>query len=166
VSFFGVVRGPLGAGKTTVAQALATSIRGEYISVDALLERYEWDGGSEALFLRTNQDAAGEARPSLERRVPVVFDGNFYWARAIDNLAERLPYPRVVYALQVPLAVCIERDHARSGSYGESAAREVFEKVRPFPGEVPLDGTRPVPAVVADIRTDLERRGLLPNLPR
>jgi tRNA uridine 5-carbamoylmethylation protein Kti12 len=160
VSFFVVVRGPLGAGKTTVARALATAIPGAYISIDTLLERDEWDGGSEELFLRTNREAVREARPSLERRVPVVFDGNFYWPRVIHDLGRRLAYPHAVYALRVPLPLCIERDRARSVSYGEEATREVFEKVRPFPGEVPVDGTPPASAVVAAIRSDLARHGL------
>lgn len=160
MTFFVVVRGPLGAGKTTVARALATSIRGAYISIDDLLERYEWDGGSEGLFLRTNEDAAREARPALDRRAPVVFDGNFYWPKAIDDLARRLPYPHAVYALRVPLRVCVERDRDRVPSYGEAATREVYEKVRPVPGEVEIDGNRPVGEAVAAIRVDLERRGL------
>jgi predicted kinase len=159
VSFFAVLRGPLGAGKTTVARALATAIGGTYVSIDALLERHEWDGGSEALFLRTNEDAAAAARSSLGRGVPAVFDGNFYWPRTIDDLARRLPYPHVVYSLRVPLAVCIDRDRGRPVAYGAEATREVYEKVQPIHGEVPVDGVRPVVEVVATMRTDLDRRG-------
>jgi thymidylate kinase len=160
VSFFAIVRGPLGAGKTTVARSLATAIRGEYISIDLLLERYEWDGGSEDLFLRTNGDAAREARAALDRRAPVVFDGNFYWPSAIHDLARRVPYPHAVYALQVPLSICVQRDRDRKLSHGEEATREVYEKVRPFPGEVEVNGNRPAGEAVAAIRSDLERRGL------
>jgi thymidylate kinase len=160
VSFFAVVRGPLGAGKTTVARSLATSLGGAYVSIDALLERHDWDGGSETLFLRTNEDAAREALPSLERRSPVVFDGNFYWPSAIDDLARRLPYPHAVYALRVPLDICVERDRARPLSYGEEATREVFAKVRPFYREVLVDGTRTCEEIVAAIRRDLAQRGL------
>jgi adenylate kinase family enzyme len=162
VSFFAVVRGPLGAGKTTVARALAISIGGSYISIDALLERYAWDGGSEALFLRTNEDAAHEARSSLDRRTPAVFDGNFYWPSTIADLERRLPYPHVVYSLHVPLAECVERDRGRVLSYGEEATREVYEKVGPIPGEMPVDGTRAAEEVVTEILSDLDRRGFRP----
>jgi hypothetical protein len=165
VSFFAVVRGPLGAGKTTVARALAASIGGGYISIDALLERYRWDGGSERLFLRTNADAAREAQPVLDRDEPAVFDGNFYWPSTIDDLAHRLPHPHVVYALRLPLAACIERDRGRTPSYGEDATREVFEKVLPFPGEVPVDAARSAELVVAEIRADLTGRRWHPGGP-
>jgi thymidylate kinase len=160
VSFFAVVRGPLGAGKTTVARSLANAVAGRYVSIDELLERYAWDGGSEALFLRTNEDAAGEARPALERGTPVVFDGNFYWPSTVTDLGRRLPYPHVVYALQVPLATCIARDRGRLHPYGEEAAREVFERVRPIPGEVPIAGTVDLVQIIRTIRDDLDRRGL------
>jgi adenylate kinase family enzyme len=159
VSYFAVVRGPLGAGKTTVARALASEIGAVYVEIDSLLERYEWDGGSEALFLRTNEDAARAARPSLDRGRPAVFDGNFYWRSAVDDLGRRLPFPHVVYALRVPLDLCIARDRARELAYGEEATRAVFAKVGPIPGEVPVDGTRELARIVEEIRADLGRRG-------
>jgi thymidylate kinase len=160
VSFYAIVRGPLGAGKTTVARALAGSLRGPVISIDELLERYEWDGGSEELFLRTNEPAAEEARRPLANGAPVVFDGNFYWPRVVEDLAGRLPYPHVVFLLDVPLQICIARDRTRPYSYGEKATREVFARVSLVRFGVPVDGTRPLEAIVGDMVDHLAAMGL------
>jgi predicted kinase len=146
--FYLIVRGPLGAGKTTVAGALAESIAGRVVSIDAILEEMEWDGGSESLFLRANEVATRKARDALDHGVPVVFDGNFYWQSALDDLAGRLPFPHRVFRLDVPLEVCVERDRHRAPSYGEEATREVFEKVARVRSGIPIDGSRPVAEIV------------------
>ena len=151
MSFYVIVRGPLGAGKTTIVRALASSLGAEAIFIDELLELREWDGGSEALFLATNETAAERAHGSLARGVPVVVDGNFYWESAVHDLARRLPFPHLVFTLRVPLEVCIERDRGRPLSYGEEATREVFDKVRRVDVGLPIDGNRPIPQIVQEI---------------
>ncbi len=155
MSYFVIVRGPLGAGKTTVAGALAGAVGAEVIAVDEILESWTWDGGSEALFLRANDVVAERALPILTRGQPVVVDGNFYWASAIEDLLARLPFPHAVFSLDVPLAACIERDRRRPLSYGEEAVRAVFEKVRPVVWEETVDGSGSVDETVRAIRSHL-----------
>jgi predicted kinase len=162
MSFFLIVRGPLGAGKSTIARALAQALGAEVVSIDEILELQEWDGGSEALFLAANVVAAERARGLLLRRVPVVVDGNFYWESALQDLAERLPFPHEVFTLKVPLEVCIERDRLRSPSYGEEATREVFEKVARVDRGIPIDGTRGIAHIVQDLRSHLPRSWFVP----
>ncbi len=173
MSYFLVVRGPLGAGKTTVARALAAAIGAEVVAIDDILDREAWDGGSEELFLRANVIAAEEARPALERGVPVVFDGNFYWQRALDDLARRLPFPHTTFTLDVPIDVCRERDRRRPHSYGEEGVRAVYAKcARVRRSGVRVDGRAEVDRIVAAIRARLPptrragRRGGTPAGPR
>ena len=123
MSFYVIVRGPLGAGKTTVARALAHALRGEAVAIDPILERWEWVGGSESLFLRANRVAVGRSLPILSRGVPMVLDGNFYWRSVIEDLQERLSFPHSVFTLKVPLTVCVARDKGRELSYGEESTR-------------------------------------------
>ncbi len=151
MSYFLVIRGPLGAGKTSVARALADRLGARPISIDPILERWRWDGGSERLFLRANRAAVARALPWLVRGVPVVLEGNFYWVRVLDDLAERLPYPHRTFTLKVPLDVCIERDRHRARSYGAKAARAVFRKASRVRRGIPVDGSGTIPAVVREI---------------
>lgn len=160
---FLIIRGPLGAGKTTIAKAVALALGGETIAIDPILERWEWDGGSESLFLKANQVAGELALRLLERGVPVVFDGNFYWKSAIEDLQGRLPFPNAVFTLKVPLGLCVERDRGREPSHGEENVREVFEKATRFEAGTPVDGTRLVPQVVKEITRHLLTRGMLPG---
>ncbi len=163
MAFYLLLRGPLGAGKTTVADVLAREIGGRAISIDALLERLEWDGGSLDLFLRANELAEREIRTSLAAGAPAVVDGNFYWSAAISDLEERLPFPHAIFSLRVPVEECVRRDRGRPTSYGEEATREVFEKVARVDAGRPIDGRPPVDEVVREIVTHLRRDGFLPS---
>lgn len=109
------------------------------VSIDAILETMRWDGGSFRLFLRANIAAARLARPHLRDGRTVIFDGNFYWQRAIDDLRRRLGCPMAVVTLRLPLRLCIERDRARAQPYGAEAARAVFAKSRRVSSGVKVD---------------------------
>jgi thymidylate kinase len=154
-AYFLIIRGPLGAGKTTVARALAKALGGRTIAIDPILERWAWDGGSAPLFLRANRVAAQEAGPSLESGRPVIFDGNFYWQTAIEDLRGRLPFPSEVFTLELPVEECIERDRRRGLSYGEQSTREVYAKSTRFDYGHKVDARGSVAQVVARILAEL-----------
>jgi len=160
MSYFAIIRGPLGVGKTTVAKALAARLRGRYISVDAILEEpgvEEWGEGyiSERSFAHVNELAAPRARESLDRKVPVVFDGNFYWKSQVEDLLRRLPYPHAVFTLQAPLEVCVARDRSRPRSYGAEATDQVYRKSTEFDWGVVVDATQPLDRVISDVAAHL-----------
>ncbi len=165
VSFYLLIRGPLGVGKTTVARRVAATLGAEYLSIDALLQEAgpeEWEGGyiSEGSFLRANEIAADRARAALDRGVPVVLDGNFYWRRQVEDLTHRLPFPHAVFTLHAPLEVCIERDRGRPEPHGPDAARDVYAKVTEFPWGTPIDATGTSAAVVEALLAHVAQKHL------
>jgi predicted kinase len=166
VSFFLLIRGPLGSGKTTVSKRLAKALEAEYISIDAILDEpgvEEWDDEigfySERCFLKTSELAAARARLFLERGIPVVFDGNFYWRSQIDNLLSRLDFPNYVFTLKVPLEVCVERDSARIPPHGREATEKVFAKSTEFDAGIGVDASQSVDATVSEILGQLRPGG-------
>ena len=159
-AFFVIIRGPLGVGKTTVARRLARKLGGEHVLIDQILEDHaleEWKDGyiSVGSFLRANQVAAVRAGPVLSRGVPVVFDGNFYWERQIQDLIGRLDHPHFVFTLHAPLATCIARDARRAVSYGAEAARDVCDKSSQFDWGVRVDAARTIDGTVGEILAQL-----------
>jgi predicted kinase len=160
--FYIVVRGPLGVGKTTVAQTLGQAIRAKHISIDSILyecDLEEWEGGylSEKSFLEANEFAVKRAREILDMGTPVIFDGNFYWKSQIDDLISRLDYPHYVFTLRAPLGVCIERDSQRHNPYGTESARDVYAKSTEFEYGIGLDATRPLESIIDEIVSSLSR---------
>jgi predicted kinase len=166
MSYFLLVRGPLGSGKTTVSERLSRALGAEYISIDAILEEpgvEEWDDEigfySERCFLKTSEIAAERARPFLEDGVPVIFDGNFYWKSQIDELGRRLDFPRYIFTLQVPLAICVERDSGRVPPHGREATEKVYAKSTEFDAGIGVDASRSVDETVSEILRKLRDDG-------
>jgi predicted kinase len=154
--FYVVLRGPLGVGKTTVAERSASDVGAAHISIDRILEERDlerWYGGyiSQGSFLRANAFAADRARKFLERGTPVIFDGNFYWRSQVEDLLGRLDYPHYGFTLKAPFEVCIERDSRRAPPHGREAAREVYEKSTEFDWGIGLDAAYSVETLVREI---------------
>ena len=159
MSYYVVVRGPLGVGKTTVSRALARTIGAVVVSIDEIADK-EWDGGSVRLYVRANGVAATKARRALTGGIPVVFDGCFYWRTQIQDLERRLPFPHEVITLRAPLSVCIRRDSGRKVVHGAEAAEQVYRKVTRFEYGTPIDATRDTATTVREIRSHLPSGGV------
>jgi len=156
VAYFVILRGPLGVGKTTVSRVLAKAIDATCVSIDRILDEHGlWKEGRLSEFLGANEIAVPLARRSLANGTPVVFDGNFYWKTQIEDLIDRLEARPFVFTLKAPLAVCIRRDNRRDPPHGREAARAVYAKTTKFEWGIGIDATRPVDAVVREIRAHL-----------
>lgn len=167
MSYYVIIRGPLGVGKTTTSAALAKSLDAIVLSIDRIADR-KWDGGSVRLYVSANRVAAERARRPLARGTPVVFDGCFYWKTQLADLERRLPVPHEVFTLQAPLSVCVQRDSGRKVVHGAEAAAQVYRKVTRFECGVGIDATQDLDTTVTEIRRRLSENidPLLAHSPR
>ena len=157
MSYYVIIRGPLGCGKSTLAEKVTKKIKGEYIAIDRILDEHDLTKDKEAgyisqkSFKKANEIIAPKAARFLNKGTPVVFDGNFYWKSQIDDLIERLDFPHYVFTLKAPLDVCIERDSKRRKIHGKDAARAVYKKVTEFDYGAVIDVTKPLEESVRKI---------------
>jgi len=139
MSYYVIIRGPLGIGKTTVSKMLAEALNADYISIDKVLEENNLDEVSDEEgcitaqnFIKGNEIIIPQVRAELESKRKVIIDGNFYHREQIDHLTSRLGYPHYVFTLKAQLDVCIDRDKKREKKYGMEAAMAVHELVSRF----------------------------------
>lgn len=152
MSYYVIIRGPLGVGKSTVSKKLAEVVRAEYISVDRVLDDYDvWYSGRLSEFLKVNVIVASLAGRLLKKGTSVILDGNFYWKSQIKDLERRLDHRHFVFTLEAPLNVCIKRDAGRDATHGNQAARKVYGKSTRFAYGTRIDATRPFDIIVREI---------------
>ncbi|MBU0461039.1 MAG: ATP-binding protein [Nanoarchaeota archaeon] len=139
MSYYIIIRGPLGVGKSTISRKLAQILDGEYISIDAVLAEHDLDKVDENAecipaenFIKADELILPEVRKSLKKSKIVIFDACFYHKEQIEHLTQRLPFPHYIFTLKAPLKICIERDSKRKKNYGEPAAAAVHSLVSRF----------------------------------
>ena len=123
MAYYVIIRGPLGCGKSTIAEALAKRLKAKHFAIDRILDENnieEWENGyvSQKSFIKANEIAAQRAKKDLEREVPIIFDGNFYFKSQIEDLIKRLDFPYYIFTLKAPLKICIDRDSKRRKTHG------------------------------------------------
>lgn len=139
MSYFVIIRGPLGVGKSAVARELARILNGEYVSIDGILgkngldkvDEKEW-GIPSKNFIKGNEIILPKIIEKLSEGKVVIIDGCFYHKEQIEHFIQHLPALHYEITLKAPLKVCIERDHNRSNGYGEGAATAVHNMVSKF----------------------------------
>lgn len=156
MSYYIIIRGPLGCGKSTIAEALARKLKAKHFSIDAILDENnieEWEDGYIAIrsFIKANEISAERAKKDLVREIPIIFDGNFYFKEQIEDLIRRLNFSYKAFTLQAPLKVCIERDRSRKQSFGKDAVKAVYRKSTEFNYGIGIDVTMPIDDILNEI---------------
>ncbi|MDO8459549.1 MAG: AAA family ATPase [Nanoarchaeota archaeon] len=140
MSYFIIIRGPLGIGKSSVAKELSEILNAEYISMDSIIEELGLDKVPETeecipakSFIKADEYILPKIKKKLAEGKIVVFDGNFYHKEQIEHLLNDLSnYKHYIFTLKAPLKVCIERDKQRAKPYGKWAAMAVHNLVSRF----------------------------------
>jgi len=157
MSYFLIIRGPLGSGKSTISEKLAQKLGAKHFSIDRPFDDgkiiFEEEEGyvSQKSFLEANDIYIEDAIKTLNSGAPVIFEGNFYWQSQIDDLINKLNYPHWIFTLEVPLEVCIERDRNREKSCGKDAAEVVHAKSKEVDCGIPIDGTKDLNQIIEEI---------------
>ena len=163
MSYYIIIRGPLGCGKSTISKRLSKILNAKYYPIDRVLDEHNLtedieDGYiSQKSFIKANDIVIPKAKANLQKGTPIVFDGNFYWKSQIDDLIKRLNFPHHVFTLKAPLEVCIERDSLREKTHGEDAARVVYRKSTEFDYGTVIDINRPLKQCIEEIVSYLQR---------
>ncbi|MBI4919209.1 AAA family ATPase [archaeon] len=159
MTFYIIIRGPLGVGKSSISKKLAEELNAEYVSIDEVLSENGLDKGDdipEKNFIKANELIIPKARELLSKGTPVVFDGNFYFYHQISNLIENLEGQHYVFTLQASLGTCLRRDELREMKCGELAAKAVYTLVsRVIYGKSVNTENKSIEQVVKEIKEQL-----------
>jgi len=143
MSYYIIIRGPAGIGKTTIANKLKNSLEAVYISFDEVLKKHQLEvsdgrGISKESFLKANELVASEAKKEIEKGKVVIFDGCFYHKDQLEDLIILLPFKHFVFDLKASVEECIKRDKGRT-SIGEDSIRAVYRMVAEFEYGAPIE---------------------------
>ncbi len=161
--YFIIIRGPLGSGKSTIAQRIAKIVLAEHIPIDRILDEYNLTNDkekgyiSQKSFLKANKIIIPSVKKKLQQGIPVVIDGNFYWKSQIEDMIKKIHSPHFVFTLKVPLKVCIERDSRREKVHGKDAARAVYKKATEFDYGIVIDNSGSAGKAIKKIVSHLPR---------
>jgi tRNA uridine 5-carbamoylmethylation protein Kti12 len=158
INFYIIIRGPLGSGKSTIAQKLQAKLKSAKVfSIDQILDEYQLtcdkeDGYiSQKSLLKANEIMIPKAEKLLADDTPVIFDGNFYWKSQIEDLIKKLNYKYVIFTLKASPELCIKRDMERNKIYGKDAVNAVYKKSTQFSFGKEIDVNKPINDCVNEI---------------
>jgi len=167
MSYYVIIRGPLGVGKSTIARKLAEILKAGYVSIDDLLCEYGLDRVSEEEcipadnFIRATEIILPSVVKKLGEGEIVILDGCFYHEEQIDHLVRNLPEPHYAFNLRATLRTCIERDSGRKKAYGVYAAAAVYNLVSKFDYGINIDtNDKTEEQVVGEILAHLRARSI------
>jgi predicted kinase len=136
------LKGPIGAGKSTLGKALQERLGAAYLEVDAF--KRVFPGGSSSIRKMVGQQAAlYQLRLLLQLGLPVIVEEMFrstddFYER-VTSLAERHGYHCASFHLQCGVDVSLARNRQRDYNVDENVVRERHAVARPRADDIVLD---------------------------
>lgn len=165
MSYYIIIRGTLGSGKSTIAEKLAGILKAKHIGIDEVLKKNGLDKMppdapcvSAKNFIKANEIILPEAKELLANGRVVIFDACFYHKEVIEHLVKNLPFENYIFTLKAPLELCIKRDGERNKTHGEGAAQAVHSLVSRFDYGTIIDANKTFDETIKDILSYLPRR--------
>lgn len=161
MSFYIILRGPAGSGKTTLAQRLTEIYNAHYISIDKVKSERKLKH-SEPEKLEANKVVLQDAMTHLSQGQVVIIDEVLYYQRQLSQLIDDLPFPHYTFSLKVPLEIClarnVERRNSGSRKMSDDDVKEVYELVSKLNYGIEIDThNRPINDSLADILSHLPK---------
>ncbi|MBT3298274.1 AAA family ATPase [archaeon] len=136
MSYYIVLSGTLGSGKSTCAKRLVKDLNAERIDLDAVLKENKLDhyASNSACILAENFIKGLDivipiTKELLKKDKIVIFDGCIYHKEVLDYLIKNLTFDSYIFTLKASLNTCIQRDKDRKRTIGEGVAEEVYNLV-------------------------------------
>lgn len=145
MSYYVIIRGPAGVGKTTISKLLADKINANVVNFDRVMEELGMDyiEGEKCIplhkFMKADEVMLPKFKKDLEDGKNLILDGNFYHKEQIEDIVSKLDFPNIAFTLKAGLKECIERDRTRENGLGDKAISDVFALVSAFGYGIDID---------------------------
>ncbi len=106
MSYYIIIRGPAGVGKSTVSRLLSEKIGAEAVNFDKIMDDLGMDyvPGEKWIpldkFLKADDAMLPKFQDELEKGNRLILDGNFYHMEQIEDITSKLHFPHVVFTLK------------------------------------------------------------------
>lgn len=148
MSYYIIIRGPLGSGKSTIAEKFALILDAKHVCMDEVLQKYDLDKIPEEEpfipvenFIKANEIIFTEIKKFLSLGRIVIVDGCFYHKEAIEQFVENIFFNHYIFTLKAPVEICVKRDSERKKTYGEGAVSAVYSLVSRFDYGININAT-------------------------
>ena len=137
MSYYVIIRGPAGSGKSTIAKKLAKGLDAFYLDFDKVLSGYkldkiDGDGISTENFIKGNELILDDIRQRVKSDQTVIIDACFYRKGHLDHLVKSLPYKHFIFSLQSSLEECIQRNRKRKKGMADQDIIDVYNLVAKY----------------------------------
>lgn len=157
MTYYLIIRGPAGVGKSAIAKELARILNAYHISFDDVMRQKKLDvikgeGIPAKNFIEANKIVLPDAIKKLKSGRIVVFDGCFYREEQLTHLLENLPFKYFIFSLKASIEECLSRNQTRKQPMTKEAIVAVHELVsRKDHGQVIDTNKKAVKEIVSEI---------------